>query len=1568
MNLNMRQLGRQTWVLCRKNLLLIAIRRPLSFLLLTYGIPLAVLALLLSLPNFFSLHNSYGIGSPSPIRSLADTVQKKLVVVKPSYLGPDVDRVVENFTRPLDKGLLRFIEDENELLTLCLANSRGVSDCHAAIIFRDSPETTSLVREPLSDKVNDHTWQYLIRADPASNTFDVHQHRSDQEDIYLPLQLAVNNAITGSSVTPEVFMYTTRTEADKERDILYRKIGFISGLYTFALVFCHLFTVYRLTSFLTADRESGMSQLVDAMGGGTAPAARVLSWLLVFDFVSLPCFIGTGLLYSRLLLPNLNAGLVVGWQILTGLAINNSALFAATFFKKSRVSAIYVVAVFLIMSVVAQVYSGTLEPPPSSEGLHALSLLFPSANHVFFIQILIFQDVMGASMSHVLPMGYEKVPDLIGQGAMFAFLVLNIFVYPLLAFLVEWAMHGIYFRKRSFATPEESTDVVAETVSLGKTFTPNWLERTFCCGRRKSVKAVDDVNLQGHRGQILCLLGLNGSGKTTMLQMISGLTNPTTGEVRINARPSQIGICPQRNTLWDNLTVREHVSIWSQLKVGRESSEDLDQLISDCDIESKRSSLSKTLSGGQKRKLQLACMFVGDSSLCLVDECTSGLDPLSRRSIWEILLKQRSKRSIFLTTHFLDEADVLADHIVILSHGEVRCQGAVAELKSLYGGSYRVGIPLSGPRVEVEYPATTHQDSLVYSVPDSSSVAELCSRLDAAGVQDVAVAGPQVEDVFLNLHEDESTSVDSKISDADFEMTAGQVVPFWRQVWLLFRKRTVILERLWWPYIWAMALPLFATPHLVGSLPRDFEPPSCGKIEPQPLSQFRAPYFQYGINCRDPFSSCPKLIVAPPSAKDTMGNLIRQQFNQVSRVNESVLDDFAVVRNGRQELINVFVNFEEHNVDQGKAPDGGIYMGSGSEAPVLAYRKEGWSTSTEGAHVFNLWSQMQTGVEITTDIAQFSMKYALEEGGGLPYALFFTLLQAIYPAVFVLYPAIEKRRNVRALQYANGVRRGPLWVAYSLFDFSFVLPVAIGVTVIISQTVPWQGPIGVMVPILALYGLSSMLLGYVLSHFTKSPLSSLFAAASTNLLMFVLATIAFGLGYTYDDGVDTDNIALGVTFGLNLFLPIGNVFRALMLGLNVLQVGCSNGQPSSPGSIKAFGGPILYLIIQAAVLLLVMIWLEGDLALFRRRPRSVGEKETTVTEDDKRPSQQVEVETERVEKSESDLMRALHVSKRFGRKQALEDVTLGLLEGEVMALLGPNGAGKSTLVNIIQTELSADEGKVLILGNDARTREAQKHIGVCPQFDALDMMTTRKHLEFYARVKGISDVKANVNGIMGKLGLTPYASMQASKLSGGNKRKLSLAIALMGMPPVLILDEPTSAMDAVAKRAFWSLIRPMTAKCSVLLTTHSMEEADSLATRVAILSRRLLAIGTTRALRQLHGDQQIITVQLVTAPRSSHEEMERVRGWLLQQFPTARLDRDMLGGQLRFVLPAQQQLIGARVIELLERHKEDLGISYYAVGAATLNDVFFNVVGENGVLEDEASATGIRRWMRFLRR
>jgi ABC-type multidrug transport system ATPase subunit len=186
---------------------------------------------------------------------------------------------------------------------------------------------------------------------------------------------------------------------------------------------------------------------------------------------------------------------------------------------------------------------------------------------------------------------------------------------------------------------------------------------------------------------------------------------------------------------------------WNTVKSGTDDDATLEKLIQTCDLARKRNTLTNSLSGGMKRKLQLACMLVGGSSVCLMDEVTSGLYPISRRVIWNAILAERSRRTMIFTTHFLDESEVLSDHIVIVSLGKMKCQGTPAELKNQYGAGYRVHLPKTTDISGISYPVADHGDRYICSTPDSSA-ARLLSTLNDAEDSENFITGPTIEDVF----------------------------------------------------------------------------------------------------------------------------------------------------------------------------------------------------------------------------------------------------------------------------------------------------------------------------------------------------------------------------------------------------------------------------------------------------------------------------------------------------------------------------------------------------------------------------------------------------------------------------------------------------------------------------------------------------------------------------------------------------------------------------------------------------------------------------------------------------
>lgn len=289
------------------------------------------------------------------------------------------------------------------------------------------------------------------------------------------------------------------------------------------------------------------------------------------------------------------------------------------------------------------------------------------------------------------------------------------------------------------------------------------------------------------------------------------------------------------------LTVREHVRIFSDLKcLSAVNNEVVNDLVKGVDLQEKLPAQAKTLSGGQKRKLQLAMMFAGGSRVCCVDEVSTGLDPISRRRIWEILLAERRHRTIIMTTHFLDEADYLADDIAIMYKGSLRASGTSASLKHAHGNGYTVKLPIqSDIDIQISAPFEKEQSrhQTVYRVRTGAAAAELVDKLELHGLRDYQLSGPTMEELFLKITGDsilpteersnETSTAELKGhqvavsgSDIDYELTEGRPISMLQQWWILFFKRVYILKRRWVPYFVALAFALVGAgiaPYLIKS-------------------------------------------------------------------------------------------------------------------------------------------------------------------------------------------------------------------------------------------------------------------------------------------------------------------------------------------------------------------------------------------------------------------------------------------------------------------------------------------------------------------------------------------------------------------------------------------------------------------------------------------------------------------------------------------------------------------------------------------------------------------------------
>jgi len=281
--------------------------------------------------------------------------------------------------------------------------------------------------------------------------------------------------------------------------------------------------------------------------------------------------------------------------------------------------------------------------------------------------------------------------------------------------------------------------------------------------------------------------------------------------------------------------------------------------------------------------------------------------------------------------------------------------------------------------------------------------------------------------------------------------------------------------------------------------------------------------------------------------------------------------------------------------------------------------------------------------------------------------------------------------------------------------------------------------------------------------------------------------------------------------------------------------------------------------------------------------------------------------------------------KSYGDFIALKGIDLEVEEGEVFALLGPNGAGKTTLMRILAEGLSYDSGEIRVFGEPLSKRTARL-IGYAPQESlAYDLLTVRENLEFYADLYDVPGER--VERLIEEFSLP--AGKKAKELSGGFRKRLNLAIALLYEPRLLILDEPSTGLDVPSRRELWELIKGFREEGkTVLLATHYMEEAEALADRVAIMNEgKVIAVGTPEELKRTLGSGSVIHVEGIL--KGTELIMREFRAMERENFLRVSVE------DARSVLP--------RIVEVLVENGSE--IRSIRVEEPTLEDVFLKLTG-----------------------
>lgn len=377
------------------------------------------------------------------------------------------------------------------------------------------------------------------------------------------------------------------------------------------------------------------------------------------------------------------------------------------------------------------------------------------------------------------------------------------------------------------------------------------------------------------------------------------------------------------------------------------------------------------------------------------------------------------------------------------------------------------------------------------------------------------------------------------------------------------------------------------------------------------------------------------------------------------------------------------------------------------------------------------------------------------------------------------------------------------------------------------------------------------------------------------------------------------------------------------------------------------GRPLVLLSLEAVGYFALVVAREHAGHLWRRwltrRAQASDEQPLRAIEEE-----DVAAEAERVGSTpfDADAVRIHELTKvygrQLGRRAAVDGLSLGIPKGEKFGLLGVNGAGKTTTVSVLCGDVPLTGGTVHVLGRDVTSdlEGVRERLGFCPQADPLlDLMTGRETLEMYARLRGTPepDVAGEAESMLQRTGLSRFADRPAGTYSGGNKRKLSLGIALVGGPTVVVLDEPSSGMDALARRQMWAAIERCTGGAAVILLSHSMEEVEAICERVGIMhDGRLQCLGSPPHLKAKYGAGFFADLT------AGAGRADALAAFMLERLPQAVL-LERHATRLKYRVAAEiGDAFAAIEAARAEGHLED-----YSISAASLEHVFASVCGED---------------------
>eukprot|EP01112_Ceratiomyxa_fruticulosa_P014927 TRINITY_DN4331_c0_g1_i7.p1 TRINITY_DN4331_c0_g1~~TRINITY_DN4331_c0_g1_i7.p1 ORF type:complete len:875 (-),score=184.80 TRINITY_DN4331_c0_g1_i7:65-2689(-) len=613
-------------------------------------------------------------------------------------------------------------------------------------------------------------------------------------------------------------------------------IDFLGSIFFFAAM---MFLFVVLIQEIVSEKETKLREGMRMMG--LIEGAYYLSWFFTyFVMTTFAVFIliASGHIFDFTFFTKSDFGTYFFLFFIFGISIICAAFFLASLIERSQAASTMGFLIFIICAILQTFIPGLLYVPGKSVVVQGIfSLISP----IVFAKAL--GDLTQSSVSGRPGLRWDDIAHndtVFPVLTVYKWLIFDSALYMVLGWYIDNVFPGQYGTPKPFyflflpsywtgrqsnqkqwapsaeitRTPIEDDDVKLEEerVLAGKTTYNDAvvitnLVKVYRASKLKKSKsdfiAVKGVTLTFPRNQLFCLLGPNGAGKTTTLSMLTGLFGPSDGDAIILGHSIRtdmpkirkfMGVCPQHDLLWPMLTGLEHLILYASFK-GMNKEEALleaETRLKEVGMYNVRNLTTSVYSGGERRRLSVAIALTGDPKIVFLDEPTTGMDTIARRQVWNIIEKSKKDRVIILTTHSMEEADILSDKIGIMANGRLRCLGDNIHLKNKFGAGYVLHVfsqELQSDElvsrittyVQNGLPGSTligkNVGSLSYQIPRSmtGNLAQFFTKIEedlaVIGVDDIAVNLSTLEEVFLRIAENSQSDGAMKVKESDPDNT-----------------------------------------------------------------------------------------------------------------------------------------------------------------------------------------------------------------------------------------------------------------------------------------------------------------------------------------------------------------------------------------------------------------------------------------------------------------------------------------------------------------------------------------------------------------------------------------------------------------------------------------------------------------------------------------------------------------------------------------------------------------------------------------------------------------------------